>query len=148
MKKTNNKGFSLVELIIVVAIMAVLVGVLAPQYIKYLDKSKASADKQVADALYQALTTTAMDPDFANAAGFPTANDTTWVSLADGTNYGASSKFWDEIESIVGPSSTTDLKKEFKLKVSDIAYMYKTNKTFQIRVQYSSPDNTYDFFIE
>ncbi|HKM34419.1 MAG TPA: prepilin-type N-terminal cleavage/methylation domain-containing protein, partial [Lachnospiraceae bacterium] len=27
----NNKGFSLVELIIVIAIMAVLVGILAPQ---------------------------------------------------------------------------------------------------------------------
>ncbi|MCQ2541905.1 MAG: prepilin-type N-terminal cleavage/methylation domain-containing protein, partial [Lachnospiraceae bacterium] len=27
----NNKGFSLVELIIVIAIMAILVGVIAPQ---------------------------------------------------------------------------------------------------------------------
>ncbi|MBP3295880.1 MAG: prepilin-type N-terminal cleavage/methylation domain-containing protein, partial [Lachnospiraceae bacterium] len=27
----NNKGFSLVELIIVIAIMAILVGVMAPQ---------------------------------------------------------------------------------------------------------------------
>ena len=31
-KKMNNKGFSLVELIIVIAIMAVLIAVLAPQY--------------------------------------------------------------------------------------------------------------------
>ena len=30
MKKTNNKGFSLVELIIVIAIMAILAGALAP----------------------------------------------------------------------------------------------------------------------
>ncbi|MBR3517707.1 MAG: prepilin-type N-terminal cleavage/methylation domain-containing protein, partial [Lachnospiraceae bacterium] len=29
----NNKGFSLVELIIVIAIMAILVGVMAPQLI-------------------------------------------------------------------------------------------------------------------
>ena len=35
-KSLTNKGFSLVELIIVIAIMAVLVGVLAPQFIKYL----------------------------------------------------------------------------------------------------------------
>lgn len=39
-KSLTNKGFSLVELIIVIAIMAVLVGVLAPQYVKYLNKSK------------------------------------------------------------------------------------------------------------
>lgn len=34
--KRNNKGFSLVELIIVIAIMAILAGVLAPQFVKYI----------------------------------------------------------------------------------------------------------------
>ncbi len=43
-KKLNNKGFSLVELIIVIAIMAVLVGVLAPQFIKYVESSRQSTD--------------------------------------------------------------------------------------------------------
>lgn len=43
-KEMNNKGFSLVELIIVIAIMAVLVGVLAPQYLKYVSNSKVSTD--------------------------------------------------------------------------------------------------------
>ena len=39
-KKKDNKGFSLVELIIVIAIMAILVGVVGTQVVPYLNKSK------------------------------------------------------------------------------------------------------------
>ena len=39
-KKENNKGFSLIELIVVVAIMAVLVGILAPAYLRYVEKTR------------------------------------------------------------------------------------------------------------
>jgi prepilin-type N-terminal cleavage/methylation domain-containing protein len=42
--KKNNKGFSLVELIIVIAIMAVLVAILAPQMIKYVEKTRFQKD--------------------------------------------------------------------------------------------------------
>jgi len=44
MKKTSNKGFSLVELIVVIAIMGVLMVVLAPQYLKYVEKSRLQKD--------------------------------------------------------------------------------------------------------
>ncbi len=54
-KKLNNKGFSLVELIIVIAIMAVLIGVLAPQYLKYVEKSRVSADADQLDKLISAV---------------------------------------------------------------------------------------------
>lgn len=80
MKKTNNKGFSLVELIIVIAIMAILVGVLAPQYLKYVEKSRLSADKDLLDSIYNACTTAASDPDLtsvpaANTPSVAIAND-------------------------------------------------------------------------
>ena len=55
MKKKGNLGFSLVELIIVIAIMAVLVAVLAPQFIKYVEQSRRSRDIQTADQLREAF---------------------------------------------------------------------------------------------
>lgn len=55
MKKTNNKGFSLVELIVVIAIMAVLIGVLAPTFTKYVEQSRRATDIQTAEEIRQAV---------------------------------------------------------------------------------------------
>lgn len=63
-KKMNNKGFSLVELIIVIAIMAILVGVLAPAYLKYVEKSRKSTDSDAIAACVNAMETVVLDPQF------------------------------------------------------------------------------------
>jgi type IV pilus assembly protein PilA len=74
--KKNNKGFTLVELIIVIAIIAVLAAVIAPQYIKYVEKSKAAADATTMGAVVQAVNTLCAD-------GTITANETfTWNRTA------------------------------------------------------------------
>ena len=62
-KSLTNKGFSLVELIIVIAIMAALIGVLAPQYIKYVEKSREAADLDSAQAIITALQVYATDTE-------------------------------------------------------------------------------------
>lgn len=59
--KMNNKGFSLVELIVVIAIMAILVGVLAPSVTGQVDKSRKSKDDQNLDGLASAMATAITD---------------------------------------------------------------------------------------
>lgn len=55
--KKNNKGFSLVELIIVIAIMAILAGAIAPALIRYIDKSRKSNDVSSAKTIKTAVET-------------------------------------------------------------------------------------------
>jgi len=68
MKKLNNKGFSLVELIIVIAIMAILVGVVGTQVIPYLEKSRQGKDMQIFSAWNTAgMSAYSMNADKADA---------------------------------------------------------------------------------
>ncbi len=62
MKKINNKGFTLVELIIVVAIIAVLAAVLAPQYLRYVERARQSNDLQIATSIIKATQVAMADP--------------------------------------------------------------------------------------
>lgn len=99
--KKNNKGFSLVELIIVIAIMAILAGALAPALIKYINKSRRSTDVQNADSLRTALQTALSDPDAADANA---ANNNAVQSAASITS-SATDAFLKEVYSIVGSAS-------------------------------------------
>ncbi len=99
--KKNNKGFSLVELIIVIAIMAILAGALAPALIKYINKSRKSADISNADTIRTACQTAMSDEDAMVAIG----TGVTGASVSDlKSSYGA---FSTEISSILGNSIIT-----------------------------------------
>ena len=58
-RENGNAGFSLVELIVVIAIMAVMVAVLAPSLLQYVERSRAQKDDsamgEVANAIQLAL---------------------------------------------------------------------------------------------
>lgn len=99
--KKNNKGFSLVELIIVIAIMAILAGALAPALIKYINKSRRSTDVQNADSLRTALQTALSDPDAADATGANTSGPQSATVISSS----ATDAFYKEVYSIVGSAS-------------------------------------------
>ena len=53
MKRINKKGFTLVEIIVVIAIIGILSAVLVPSVTSYIDKAKKSASMQNAINRYQ-----------------------------------------------------------------------------------------------
>jgi type IV pilus assembly protein PilA len=108
--KSNNSGFSLVELIVVIAIMAVLVGVLAPTLIGNIEKSRESKDLQNLDTIRQAAITAIANEAAYKAVVPTTSTNPLTVSWSSGkatcTGSGASGAFNDEFSSIVTSDPT------------------------------------------
>ena len=80
-EKKDNKGFSLVELIIVIAIMAILVGVVGTQVLPYIEKSRHAKDVQVLSG----LCTDAMTAYSSNAANLD-ASATYTITITKGAS--------------------------------------------------------------
>lgn len=91
MKKMNNKGFSLVELIIVIAIMAILAGALAPALIKYIAKSRRSSDANNCGTIQSSIQTAFSDEDAPDALTDSDYNS--WNDLPSS----ASGNFWTAV---------------------------------------------------
>lgn len=102
--KNDNKGFSLIELIVVIAIMAILVGVMAPQVMKYVSRSRISSDTQLADAVKTAVETAMIDPMVAS----PTS-DTTMV-ITDASASGPTGAFWNTVADTLGYTDAAAMK--------------------------------------
>ncbi|MDD3174366.1 MAG: type II secretion system protein [Herbinix sp.] len=66
-KRLNNKGFSLVELIVVMAIMAILAVTLAPRLTHYVDKARQASDEDAANTIYNTTRLTLADDNLFSA---------------------------------------------------------------------------------
>lgn len=101
-KKLNNKGFSLVELIIVIAIMAILAGALAPQLIKYLDKSRKATDVQTAQTIATAVNAALADEKASKAVDVAFASAAATADQSLTTLYAGTDDFQKEVKNILG----------------------------------------------
>lgn len=106
-RKTNNKGFSLVELIIVIAIMAILVGIVGTQVLPYLERSKESKDLQIVNS----YSTAAMTAYSSNAGKLTTTTGTLEVKVYTGTYTAGSDQaiLQSAIKTLTGYSALSDL---------------------------------------
>lgn len=85
-KRKNNKGFSLVELIVVVAIMAVLIGVLVPTLVRNVEKSKKQKDISTVEEVRNQLTIGLADEKYSALSGTITCNN--GIVALDGSTRG------------------------------------------------------------
>ena len=103
----NNKGFSLDELIIVIAIMAILAVTLAPRLVQYVERSRVASDKEIAHTVFSAARLADIDDPLPNSAE---------IKLVEDGIYTVSGKVWtlkDTATFIAGLEETDPVSEEF-----------------------------------
>ena len=152
MKKMNNKGFSLVELIVVVAIMAVLMAVLVPTLIRNVEKTRVQKDKSAIAEIHHATELAIADEEYLTAKVSSTgsvcsaSNDSVIVAnLFDSTADSAGAKLADEVEATVGEKVklTSKMKNDCTVKI-----VYLDTATGKVVFTVKSTEAKEEFFID
>ena len=89
--KNKNKGFSLVELIIVIAIMAVLTAILAPQLLRYVERSREAKDRQHVAELLRVLDIACVD--YGTQAEFDAGKEVIYARAGGAATYKPNGQF-------------------------------------------------------
>lgn len=138
-KKLGNKGFSLVELIVVIAIMAVLVGVLAPTLIKNIEKSRESKDAQNIEQIKSSIEValqdeTAYDQAVPTVSGSaPSSNSLVTLTGASASVNSSYASFKTEFDGIMSVANTKLTSKKYK----NATVTFTVNEKGQVNVDES-----------
>ena len=145
MKKMNNKGFSLVELIIVIAIMAILIVVLAPQYLKYVERSRNSTDLQSATEFKDAIEVWAADPEAGTGGTTAFKNSDTFTITATATGATVTGSGSDAVEDALasGGLSLSNFKCTSKTRWDDMKLTGTVQSSGAIQWTYASTNGDF-----
>lgn len=126
--KKNNKGFSLVELIVVIAIMAVLMVILAPAMLRYVEKTRVQKDESAIS-------------EVANAAELALGEESVYTAVS-GTSPIVIAVGGANIGDNVSDKVAADVRKTVGDKITFASKAYK-GKTVYINLVYSAGKEAY-----
>lgn len=141
-KLKNNHGFSLIELIVVIAIMAIITTAMAPMLIRYINKARLSDDIDTGKAIVTAISSViADDGDFQDAV---VSHDTPYpVNSMD------KDAFKNEVFKVLGVSGTIKgkSKKDVNGGPLDMEFYYTVDpEKNKVMVYYGGTGDDYQIY--
>lgn len=128
MKKLNKKGFTIVELVIVIAVIAILSAVLIPTFTNVTEKAKDSAALQTARSTYTTILTQENGQlDDAYTYYIKIDNGSYWYKVENGKVVEA-----EALEEVKNVSNTGDTPTEYSEEISVDDYAFVSAATVDV----------------
>lgn len=137
MKRLNKKGFSLVEVAVVVAVLAVLLAVLAPSLLKYVENSRSQKDDSEMDEVVNSVQLALSESEiFDEMYRYAASNN--YLTYTDSSGVYGSQEIDEEFWAPDGSGKTTTItfnpvKGKYYLKDAVINDMYSSNPAVNSR---------------
>ena len=124
----KNEGFSLVELIVVVLIMAIVAVALAPQVVKWVDNARISSDVQTRNTIKEQCEIALADPE-----AFSEVKDGGYTITITKSSSGTTYVYTDQSGTPILPDPSSDKYWANLFKVSGVSNVSEFNELFQIK---------------
>ncbi len=149
-KKKNNKGFSLVELIVVVAIMAVLMAVLVPTLVRNVEKTRVQKDKSAIAEVRQSIITAMAQEKFqdakASTSGASVSSGKFSIAALFDSSDTTSASLATEVETTIGATTvslSSSMNKSCTVKIVEI-----DTRKGKCTIQVDAQGTENDFYID